>query len=195
MIYADEDEIRKALPKLNLWHIQNDKLDAETNFIYFCQYIDQIEDLSLSNRTDSHYALHRWYNYQCSKRIEKMFADNGAVPNTNEKDHDVDFTLFDIPFDVKVSVISTKYTGSHNLANRQNKDAYMQWLSKNASRQGRRHKANKIYVICEDMASKSDFDAIAKRVSSFVTYFKTQLNGTLTSSSPYCELIYVPKNS
>lgn len=190
---ASEYEIKKALPKMKGWCVQNDRLDKETGFIYYCTRLDQVEDLAESNETDTQYAIHRWYNFQCSKWVEWLFAEQGARPNPNEKDHDVDFTLQGIDFDVKVSVISSKYQGNKNLANRDAKKEYIDWLLANASQEGRKHTANKIFVICEDLESKSDIDQMKEKIRAFCDWLMTHKRQYL-EQDVINELIYIKKS-
>lgn len=188
---ADKYEIDKVLPLLDMkWGIQNDKQDKNSGFIYWCQKIDQVISLAISNEVEIGYALHRWYNFQCSKWVERIFCENGAVAFEDEKDHDIDLTIDGFPFDVKLSVISNSYQGDKDLTRRANKDNYIKWLKENASQEGRKHTANKIFVICDNMKDKCDFLRIADKVIGFIDYFKQNIENY--KGQEVCDLIYIP---
>lgn len=190
---AEKYEIEKALPFLESikWQKQNDNQDQDTNFIYHCTRLGQVLDLAISNEVDIGYAVHRWYNYQCSKWVEQIFCENGAIANEDLKDHDVDLTLEGIPFDIKLSVISTAYSGDKDLTKRINKDRYIKWLKDNASQEGRKHTANKIFVICDDMQTKCDIFRIMDKIIRFIDYFKNNIEKY--KGQEVCDLIYIPK--
>lgn len=192
MSLAERDEILKAIPLLDLkWKMQNDKQDSDTGFIYYATRIGQVIDLASSNGIDIGYALHRWYNFQCSKWCEKMFCENGAEPYADEKDHDIDLTISGVPFDIKLSIISELYKGNKDLTNRTNKNAYIKWLKENASQEGRKHTANKIFIIVDTLEQKSDFLRICDKIIKFIDYFKE--NANKYKGTEICELIYVPQ--
>lgn len=189
-ILATNEEIKKAIPLLDLkWEVQNDEHDKESRFIYYCQKIDQVISLANSNNIDMGYAIHRWYNFQCSKKVEEIVCHYGGKANPKEKDHDVDLTLFGIPFDIKVSVVSPQYTGDTNLNTRENKNEYIWWLKEKASKEGRRHDGNRLFVICKDQALKCDFEKITEKIKKFVDYFAMNKDKYKTAGS--CELIYI----
>lgn len=188
---AEIEEVKKVIPMMELkWSVQNDRSDDDTNFIYYCQRLDQVISLAMSNEIDVGYALHRWYNFQCSKWCEQMFCENGAIPYEDEKDHDVDITIDGIPFDVKLSIISPLFTGDRDLTSRKAKNEYIAWLKSNASQEQRKHDANKIFIIVDDIKSKCDVIPICDKIIKFVKYFKE--NKQKYKDAEICELIYVP---
>ena len=190
-ILATREEIKKAVPLLELkWAVQNDNSDNETRFIYFCQRLDQIVSLAHSNNADLGYAVHRWYNFQCSKQVENIFCEFGAIHYPEEKDHDIDLTIDNIPFDIKLSVVSAQYEGNKYLSKRENKDKYMSWLKDKASKESRTHTKNKIFVVCDTIEGKCDFEQITEKVKNFMNYFKEK--GYEYLGDDVCELIYIP---
>lgn len=189
---ADTQEIKNVLHLLKMkWGVQNDKQDIDTSFIYWCKKIDQVISLSLSYNIDIGYALHRWYNFQCSKCVEKIFCEYGAIPYEDPKDHDIDLIIDNVPFDIKLSFISNLYKGDKDLSKRANKDNYIKWLKENASQEGRKHTANKIFVICETLQDKCNFLRITEKVIKFIDYFYA--NAEKYKGQEICELIYIPK--
>lgn len=189
---ASSDEIKKAVPFIEniSWLIQNDKQDSDTSFIYHCQRLDQVIDLALSNDVNLGYAVHRWYNFQCSKSVEKIFCWYGAEPYEDEKDHDVDLTINGIPFDIKLSTVSIKYEEDLDLTQREDKDKYIKWLIDNASQESRKHTKNKIFVICDTLADKCNFERISDKILSFLDYFIRNIE-KYKQKEVICELIYV----
>ena len=192
-VLAEKFEIEKSLPFLenSKWGVQNDKQDQDTSFIYYCQRLGQVMDLALSNNVDLGYAIHRWYNHHCSKWVEQMFCEFGAVAYEDEKSHDTDLTIEGVPFDIKLSVISNSYEGDQDLKTRANKDAYIKWLKANASQESRKHTSNKIFVICDSMKDKCDFLRMADKIIGFLDYFKKNI--AKYEGQEICELIYIPK--
>lgn len=190
-VLAEFEEIKKALPMLELpWAVQNDNNDNDTSFIYYCQRLDQVISLAMSNKVNFAYVIHRWYNYQCSRWCEQFFAENGAELMPFEKDHNADIKLCGVPFDIKLSVISEQYKGDKNLANRASKTAYIEWLKQNASTEQRKHDANKIYIIVNSLADKCEFVPLCAKIISFIEYFKKNIDKY--KGNEICELIYVP---
>ena len=91
---------------------------------------------------------------------------------------------------MKLSVISNSYQGDKDLTRRANKDNYIKWLKENASQEGRKHTANKIFVICDNMKDKCDFLRIADKVIGFIDYFKQNIENY--KGQEVCDLIYIP---
>ena len=193
---ATRDELLRAIPILELkWEVQNDKKDVDTGFIYYCQRIEQVFSLASSNNVDFAYALHRWFNYQCSKTVENIFCQFGAKHYEDEKNHDIDIIIDDIPFDIKLSVISKNYKGNTNLYNRENKNKYMVWLKENASQEGRKHTKNKIYVICKTNKDKTNFQLIESTVFKFLQFFvSNKQKYNFSENREVCELLYIAED-
>lgn len=190
-VLAEFEEIKKALPMLDMpWPVQNDNNDNDTSFIYYCQRLDQVISLAISNKVNFAYVIHRWYNYQCSRWCEQFFCENGAEIIPFEKDHNADIKIEGVPFDIKLSIISDQYKGDKNLANRTAKNQYIEWLKANASKEQRAHSANKIYIIVDNLENKSHFLPICAKIISFIDYFKK--NKEKYNGDEICELIYVP---
>ena len=191
---ADIKEIPKAINFIEnfKWQVQNDKQDQDTGFIYYCTRIDQVIDLALANEVDLGYSIHRWYNFNCSKQVENIFCECGATPYLNEKDHDIDLTIEGIPFDIKLSIISSAYNKPIDLTKRKDKNEYIEWLQQNASQEGRKHTKNKIYVICDKTQDKCDFERIRAKTKAFMDYFMANIDKYMETS--VCELIYVGGN-
>jgi len=190
MTYASSDTLLKSIPFVQLnWEKQNDVKDEETRFIYYCARIEQVISLANDNNVDVGYSIHRWFNFQTSKNVERIFCENGATQCEDIYDHDVDLYINGIPFDIKLSVISEKYTGDKNLYNRENKQNYIEWLKKMSSQEKRKHTKNRLFVICDSQKTKCDFELIEKYVKRFMDYVKT--NDRWNEEKEKCELIYV----
>lgn len=189
-ILASEDELKRAIPFLSLsWVVQNDDDNERSCFIYHCQLLEQVISLAKTNEIDIAYCIHRWYNYHCSKICERIFCELGAKPAEDCFDSDTDLYIDGKPFDIKVSVISSKYKGNKDLSNRQAKDEYIKWLKDNASTRLNAHNREKLFIIVSDLSQKCAFDKIREKVKLFIDYYKQ--NKQDYSKSDACEIIFV----
>lgn len=188
--FVSYEQIKKALPDVeSKWVVQNDKDDTDTRFIYDCKTFDELKAESFRRDANYTYAVHRWYNYVCSKTVEAIFQQFGAVPCPNVYDHDIDLFIDGKPFDIKVSTISPRYDGNKDLTSRQGKDEYIKWLCRNASAESRKHTKSRIFVICKTVKGKSQFFPIMDKVKAFMDYYKA--NAEKYKDENICELIYV----
>ena len=159
------------------WDKQNDKSDQDTNFIYYCKEYKQVIDLAVSNEVDLILATHRWFNFVCSKAIEEIFCEAGAVAESNEKNKTIDLYINNQPFDIKVSVVPINYKDT-DITTRKEKNELIKWLYKNQSKEGRNHLENRIFVICkgndyfDSLWMKSNFDKIRPKIQAFMNYYK-----------------------
>lgn len=157
--------------------IQNDTYDSKSDFIYYVNSVDLVEKLSAINGCSFEYALNRFYCYITSKRVEQILWKLGAKREKNERNHDVDIYINEIPFDIKLTVLPRLFKGE-NLKSRETKNKLASWYMKNASN-GRRHQnCNRLYIVCtgdtyeECLAMKSDFLSIEEACKEFLRYYK-----------------------
>jgi hypothetical protein len=132
------------------WQRQNNKLDNLTRYIYDAgslKDLNMILDMTKATNSTRNYAYHRWFNYLTSKMYEEGFAYYGAQPAPNEKDHDKDFFIDTMPYDLKVTVLSDKYQGP-DIHTEEGKVEYIKWLYQNQSRQQRFHLKNRLFLVC-----------------------------------------------
>ena len=93
------------------------------------------------------------------------------------------------PFDIKVTVISSKYKGNKDLSTRQAKDEYIKWLKDNASERLNAHNREKLFIIVSDLSKKCDFDNIKTKVIQFIEYYKGHKENYQQSDA--CEIIFI----
>lgn len=172
-----QPELQECKPiLLSQWGVQGDKKDYDTGFIYYCQTLLQVIELSDTNGVDLQYAVHRWYNYWCSKWAEHSLCKYGATPEPNQKHHDIDVFIDGVPYDVKVTVLAKDCPPNTNLKTRSGKNEYIKWLIENQSKESRYHSANKLYFVCigdtysDSQMLKCDFSTIEQCAKRFVEY-------------------------
>lgn len=195
-----ENELKESKPILfSKWEMQNDKKDYDTNFIYYCHTLLQVIELSDCNSVDVKYAVHRWYNYWCSKFAEHCLCENGAIKEPNHKHHDIDIYIKNINYDVKVTVLPKDLPTDTDLSTRDGKNRLIKWFVEKQSSEGRLHNENKLYFVCigEDycgsVMAKSNFSKISECAERFMDYYKThdlnQIN--MGDKKIYADLIIV----
>lgn len=165
------NDVRKALLHIKKWQVQNDEMDDKTNFIYQCG--NYLEVISLADHfwVSYEYALCRWYNFATSKQCEEIFCKYWAIPEEDEKNHDIDFYIDDVPFDLKLTVLSSKYHWPKPIW-RIDKNNYIERLRDNASTEWRSWNNNRLYVVVNSREEKSDFTSIDTMISRYMNYTK-----------------------
>jgi hypothetical protein len=169
------DELQTALKYMNAnWQMQNNYLDSATKFIYESDTIDAIKHHCKQYNIELNYALHRWYNFNCAKIHEDIFIKFGAQKEQDPYHKTIDFYLLDVPFDLKTTYFpkAIKAKSNYNLTSRNGKNNLIQWLYVNQSKQGRFHLENRLFIVCENLENKSDFDTIENKVKQFVDFSK-----------------------
>jgi phosphopantetheine adenylyltransferase len=192
------EEIKKAPIHLDKnWQMQNNHLDSSTKFIYTNQTIAEVKANCTKNNIDFNYALHRWYNFNCAKLHEDIFIKSGAKKNQDPYHKTIDFYLFDIPFDLKTTYFPKAINDrtNYDLTNRKGKNNLIIWLYNNQSKQGRFHLENRLFIVCEDLESKSNFEMIEEKVKCFIDFSKQ--NGfnkvQLVAKSVYSDIIWITR--
>lgn len=160
---------------------QSDDWDKKTNFIYKVRSFSDLQkktefiDDELKN-----YAFNRWLNFWSAKGIEQIFAMHPkVVPNTNEYDKLIDFSVEQIPFDHKTSVFPKRFDKSleHAL---NNKCELIRWFYDEQSQQGRKHYKNRIFVVLYDKTTqehwklKAEIDLIRQEIETYLNHFSVQ---------------------
>ena len=163
---------------LSKWEVQNDKKDYDTNYIYFCHTLLQVIELSDCNAVDVKYAVHRWYNFWCSKFAEHCLCENGAVAEQTQKHHEIDLYIKDIHYDVKLTILPKDLPSDTDLTTREGKNRLIQWFMTNQSKEGRIHNENKLYFVCvgkdyaDSIMTKCDFRKVSECATKFMNYYK-----------------------
>ena len=147
-----ENELKKRWERPYNWgKIQNDTWDKQTKFIYTTySYKTLLLRINNLDKAIQDYALNRWYNFWSARAVEYIFTTNAAVEaHTNAYDKLVDFKINDIPFDHKTSVFPKGFSQGSNYARAHKKELIL-WLYKNQSQQGRKHLANRLFIVLLD---------------------------------------------
>ncbi len=157
---------------------QSDDWDRITHFIYTTYSFK-----SLLERTDTFdndlrdYALNRWYNFWSAMACEYIFATHHIVtPNRDRYDKLVDFSIQNIPFDHKTSVFPKGFKQTIGYA-KQHKLELIRWFYTNQSQQGRRHLANRLFVVLFDHQSndhwklKAEINLLRQAIDTYMNGF------------------------
>ena len=186
---------------------QNDQWDAYTNFIYTTQnWEDLIKEIAavveqyiLNKEEAFYYAINRWYNFWSSVAVEGVFCSlPQVIPTKNNKDKLTDFSIQNIPFDHKTSVFPKGFGNDFAYA-KANKEELLYWLYNNQSQQGRKHLANRLFIIVYDKSGnhwklKAEISLLQEAISNYVTTFEpdqlTKLNFSVINQ-PLSDIIWV----
>lgn len=200
-----QSDLKRALMMMEgTWTRQSDEQDRKTRFIY---HMATLDDLLYEYRiagADLNYALHRWYNFVTSKATEQAFCEAGAVPERNERHHDIDIWLDGIPYDVKLTVYPHSLSDHpYDISRRSGKDEMMRWLYAEQSQQGRKELTNRLYVMVDETdpakayAGKANIDRIRKGAHLFVDWVrrhghhKLEIEDGGQTYAPYADLIRI----
>jgi hypothetical protein len=191
------EEIRSALNYMNEdWQMQTNCLDSTTRFIYKSNTIAEIEYYCAQYSVELNYALHRWYNFNCAKIHEEIFIKLGAIKESDSYHKTIDFYLFDVPFDLKTTYfpMAIKDKTNYSLTDREGKNSLILWLYANQSKQSRFHLENRLFIVCENLESKSNFETIEKRVKQFIDFSKQNgFNKIVIENKNICsDIIWIP---
>ena len=178
---VSEEELKKALSLMqDHWEKQNNDDDKRSRFIYKAATVAECEKQAKENDVDLNYVLHRWYNYHTSITCEHIFHKYGAVPNPDIYDKEIDLFIKGIPYDVKVSVYPAKLNHAYDISKRCGKDAVIRWMYENQSQQGRKHLANRLFVVCDggsvraNLELRMDFAQMEQKIKGFMDYYSTR---------------------
>jgi len=200
--YQDIDFTDSDILLAEKWDKQTDASDFDTNFIYYCKNYRQVIELADANDVDLVIATHRWYNFVCSKAVEEMFCELGAIPEDDIKNKTKDLYINNIPYDIKVSVIPLNYS-IDNISSRNEKNKLISWLYTNQSVEGRNHSENRLFVICKSnnyfnsLWLKHKFNIIKPSIEKFLEYYSTREMNKIqleNGKTVYADAIIVSEN-
>ncbi|MCG2792944.1 MAG: hypothetical protein L6262_05285 [Weeksellaceae bacterium] len=174
-----ESELKKRLDfRYNWGRMQSDDWDFKTKFIYQVQVFESLEnqcrdfDESLRN-----YTFNRWLNFWSAKAVESIFASNPLVKKEdNQFSKTVDFYISGIPFDHKSSVFPRQFRKNFDDAINHKKEL-IEWLYHNQSQQGRKHYANRLFIIFYDEKNgehwklKTELALIKEKITDYLSNF------------------------
>lgn len=174
---------------------QNDQWDAYTNFIYTTQTWEDVIKATAAaviehkiNKEEAfYYTINRWYNFWSSVAVEEIFCSIAQViPAKNNKDKLIDFSIQNIPFDHKTSVFPKGFNESLAYA-KAHKEQLLYWLYNNQSQQGRKHHANRLFIIVyaqngKHWQLKAEISLLQQAISNYVATFEPKQLTTLKFS-------------
>lgn len=176
-------ELSKAFPYIEKkWGMQNNYLDFKTNFIYNVYSFDELISICKDRCLDTTYVIHRWYNYHTSIACENFFIQYGCEHEKDLKNKLIDIYYKGIPYDVKLTVYPKAFESGINLDTREGKDKLIRWLYKHQSQQGRKHLANRLFIVCESISGdyneslklKANFQLLNEKIRNFVMYYSNR---------------------
>lgn len=181
---AVERELKARWVRPYDWHgrKQNDADDARTDFIYQTRTWAELQARVAAARDIPDfeyffdYAANRWYNFWSARAVETLFARSArVVPNRNQYDRLVDFTLDGTTFDHKTSVFPplSKFPGGLAAA-RHEPEALLRWLYREQSAGRRYHTGNRLFLVLYDQLGqawklKAELELLARHIDAFLT--------------------------
>lgn len=173
-----ESELKKRLNFPYNWgRKQSDDWDFRTKFIYqirdFATLENQCRDFDEGLRN---YAFNRWLNFWSAKAVEYIFTSNYLVmKEENQFSKTVDFYISGIPFDHKSSVFPRQFGKSFDYAFNHKKEL-IEWLYNSQSQQGRKHHANRLFIIFFDAKNdhwklKTELAFIKEKIKEYLSNF------------------------
>jgi hypothetical protein len=150
-------QLTKVADTVPWGRVQDDSWDGRSRFIYRVRTAsgvrEQAERVAAEHgldRTDFvHYALRRWFCFWGARLAELLFLEHPGVRPGPPRHHEIDFTIDEVPFDLKTSEVPRIFLGSvKDLATNPGKLA--SWLYEHQSREGRYHSANRLFLLLVD---------------------------------------------
>ena len=173
-----ERELKKRVSYPYIWgKKQDNSWDRQTNFIYQTYSVRK-----LLERTESlakplqNYALNRWYNFWSAMAVENIFCSHeNVIANKDKYDKLIDFKIDDIPFDHKTSIFPKGFNKDLGYALK-NKKELIEWLYENQSQEGRKHLANRLFIVLFDENKqhwriKAEIDELKKEIEHYLENF------------------------
>jgi len=155
---------------------QSDNWDRMTDFIYDTKTFAELqEDIKDFDEELKNYAMNRWYNFWSAMGVEDIFAQHDLViPNKNQYDKLVDFSIDGVKFDHKTTVFPKGFPFDYEYA-RANPKRLIAWLYENQSGGRRKHNGSRIFVVLksdnEDWKMKSDLGLIKTSIDEYMSTF------------------------
>lgn len=177
-----EKHLKKRLDYPYIWgKKQSDDWDKQTHFIYSVRsFSDLLKDIEPFSEELKNYALNRWLNFWSAIAVEQIFGEHHQViPNINQYDKLVDFSIINISFDHKTSIFPKGFGKSLDYA-LENKKELIVWLYENQSQQGRKHHKNRLFVVLYDTQNiqnhwkiKTEISLLKQKIDEYVVNFSS----------------------
>lgn len=174
-----ESELKKRLGFPYNWgRKQSDEWDGKTKFIYQVQDFESLENQCKDfNEGLRNYAFNRWLNFWSAKAVESIFASSSLVEKEeNQFSKTVDFYISEIAFDHKSSVFPRQFGKSFDYSLNHKKEL-IEWLYNNQSQQGRKHFANRLFIIFYDEKNgehwklKTELTLLKEKITEYLDNF------------------------
>ncbi len=164
--------------------IQNDTWDQLCLFIFRLRTLTSVrtraDDVARQHNLEQpdfvHYALRRWYCFWGARLAELLFANYPGVAPGPAKDHEVDFTIDGVPFDLKTSEVPRAFAGNLGEVLRE-PEQLASWFYSHQSRQRRYHTANRLFLILWDAKQPDEAWRLRGDVAALRTAIGTFLEG------------------
>jgi len=176
-----EIELKKRWAYPYYWgKSQDDSADQQTHFIYKTYHFERLLDkLSTLDKDLINYGLNRWYNFWSAMAVEQLFAEHPEVcPQHNKYDKLIDFSLCGITFDHKTSIFPRAFKRDFAYA-KHHPEELISWLYANQSQEGRKHEANRLFVVLYDSQEQEHWQLKAE-----ITLLKKAIDAYINSFSP-----------
>jgi hypothetical protein len=162
--------------------VQNDEWDRLCPFIFRLRSLDgvrnRLERVGLPDAGERvefvNYALRRWYCFWGARLGELLFQTHPGVKPGPPKDHEIDFTIDGVPFDLKTSEMPRIFAGRLREVD-QDPGELATWLFQNQSRERRFHLANRLFLVLCDPAEpdqawrlRADVGALRLAIADFM---------------------------
>jgi hypothetical protein len=157
------DQLGRVVRAIRWGRTQNDAWDRHCQFIFRLRSAEGVreraEHVAQEHHLDSdelvHYALRRWYCFWGARLAELLFLEHPGVVAGPPKDHEVDFLIDDVPFDLKTSELPLAYadrlgdffTDPIGVAT---------WFYEHQSRERRFHEANRLFLVLVDADQRDE---------------------------------------
>ena len=139
---------------------QNDDWDSLSNFVYRTVSLDELRrqtrrvaaQAKLPLREFGQYVVNRWYNYHTHQVVLDIICAYPQVRReANPRNHEVDFYLDGVGFDLELSRFPRAYERTLAQARAQPQEL-VNWLYREQSSRGRYHTANRFFVVLHHAA-------------------------------------------
>ncbi len=164
--------------------VQNDAWDSLCQFIFHLRTAQNVrlragqvaERHALDRAAFVQYALRRWFCFWGARIAELLFLRHPNVAPGPPRDHEVDFTIDGIPFDLKTSDAPRAFLRSeHDLL--ADAEQAASWFYTHQSRERRFHTANRLFLVLYDpefpeeaWRLRADVAALRRSIDAFLAH-------------------------